>query len=209
MPLGAFAAPVHLSFRRSGEQDKQARRVGAKFSCEHVGIHNVALGLRHLRAFGDHHALSKQLLYRLAVLHEADIAHYLCKKTRIDQVQDGVFHPADVLVDLKPVRDFLRIEGCAIVLRIAIPVEIPGRIDKRVHGVGLAPGGAAALRTLHVDERGNIFERRSAPTRNLHVERQQHGEFGFRNSNHAIVGAMDHRNWSSPIALAQRRLPSL
>ena len=37
-------------------------------------------------------------------------------------------------------------------LRLGVAIEIPGRIDECVHGVGLAAGSATALRTLHVNE---------------------------------------------------------
>jgi hypothetical protein len=47
---------------------------------------------------------------RLAVLDQADIAHHLGEEARIDQVQDGVLHAADVLVDLKPVGDLRGVE---------------------------------------------------------------------------------------------------
>ena len=45
-----------------------------------------------------------------AVLDQADIAHHLGEEARVDQVQDGVLHAADVLIDLEPIRDLGGIE---------------------------------------------------------------------------------------------------
>jgi hypothetical protein len=52
----------------------------------------------------------KEPLDRLAMIHQADIAHHLAEKTRVHQVQDGVLDSADVLVDRKPVGGFRFIE---------------------------------------------------------------------------------------------------
>ena len=109
-----------------GEEHEHAGGIGAELLGEHVGAHHVALGLRHLGAFGDHHALGEQAARRLAVLDEADIAHHLGEEARVDQVQDGVLDAADVLIDLEPVGDLRGVEGLRGVVRVAVAVEIPG-----------------------------------------------------------------------------------
>ena len=40
---------------------------------------------------------------------------------------------------------FSESNGASIIVRIAVAIEIPGRIDEGVHGVGFALAGAAAL----------------------------------------------------------------
>src|SRR5204863_4225857 len=67
-----------------------------------------------------------------------------------------------VEIDGHPVRRVLRIEREVGILRVANPEEIPGRIDERVHRVGLAPGGTAAHRALDVDEPRDLRQRRIA-----------------------------------------------
>ena len=46
----------------------------------------------------------------------------------------------------------LLIEGSLVVVRVGVAIEVPGRIDERIHGVGLAPRRPAALRTRRVHE---------------------------------------------------------
>src|SRR6218665_859348 len=46
----------------------------------------------------EHHALGEQPVERLIDLDQAQVAHHLGPKARIQQVQDGVFYAADVLV---------------------------------------------------------------------------------------------------------------
>src|ERR1019366_10661973 len=134
---------------------------------------------------------------------QADIAHHLGEETRVDQVQDGVLHAADVLVDFKPISDLGGIEGHGAVVRVAVAVEIPGRIDEGVLGSGLASGRAAALGTCDVDELRHVFERGTAGAGDLDAVGQQHGKLALGNRYHAARGAMNDRNGSAPVALAR------
>ena len=118
-------------------------------------------------------------------------------------MQDGVLHPADVLVDFKPISDLGGVERHGAVVRIAVAVEVPGRIDEGVHGIGLAPGRAAALGTRHVDELRHVFERRTAGAGDLDAVRQQHRKLAFRNRHDAARRAVNDRNRSAPVALAR------
>ncbi len=118
-------------------------------------------------------------------------------------MQNGVLHAADVLIDLEPVSDLRRIERHAIVVRVAVTIEIPGRIDEGVHGVGLAARRAGAARTLDVHEVGHFLERRAAGTSELHVQRQHHGQFALGHRDHAAARTVDHRNGRAPVALAR------
>src|SRR5215469_3360252 len=65
-------------------------------------------------------------------------------------MQDRVLDAANVLIDAcasEPVARDLAVEGSLIVVCVGVAVEIPGGIDKRIHGVGLAQRWAATLRT--------------------------------------------------------------
>ena len=69
------------------------------------------------------------------------------EEARVDQVQDGVLDAAAVEIDRAPSTSTVAgSNGSSVVLRIAEAVEVPGRVDERVHRVGLAPGRAAARR---------------------------------------------------------------
>jgi hypothetical protein len=122
--------------RRARTGGRYRRRASATI----VGIDDVALRLRHLGRC-DHHALSEELAHGLVVLNDADVAHHLGPEARVNQVQDGVLHAADVLIDGEPVGDLFGIEGRGGVLRIAVAIEVPAGIDEGVHGVGLAARG--------------------------------------------------------------------
>ena len=77
------------------------------------------------------------------------------EEARVDQVQNRVLDAADVVVDRAPVRDLRGSNGAWSLSRVGVAVEVPRRIDERVHRVGLAAGRAAALRARGVDELGH------------------------------------------------------
>src|SRR5437667_6154388 len=103
------------------------------------------------------------------MIQQYQITHPLDEKPRVDQMQNGMLDAADVLVDREPIGDGFRVERRAIVFRVAVAVKIPGRIDERVHRVGLAPRGPSALGTLHVYELWHLFERRASLAGNLDI----------------------------------------
>src|SRR5436853_5157880 len=102
-------------------------------------------------------------------MDDAQIAHELSPETRVDEMEDGMLHTANVLVDRKPVISRLGVERTILEMRIRIAIEIPGRIDKCVHGIGLTTCPPAALRTCGVYELGHAAERRSTLQCNIHV----------------------------------------
>ena len=64
-----------------------------------VGVDHVALRFRHLGAALDHHALRQQAGERFIEPDQAQVADDLGEEPRVEQVQDGMLDPADVLVD--------------------------------------------------------------------------------------------------------------
>ena len=112
-----------------------------------------------------------------------------------------MLHAADVLIDLEPVGDLRRVVRHAVVARIAVAVEIPGRVDEGVHGIGFAARIAAAPRAPDLDKRRHRLQRRPARTGDLRLVRQQHGQIALRNRNHSAPWTMDHRDGRPPVAL--------
>jgi len=93
----------------------------------------------------EYHALREEAADWLVMRDEAEVAHHFAPETRIEQVQNGVRDAADVLVNREPVSDFSRVKGRFGIVWIAVPVEIPRRIHKRVHRVCFAARGTSAL----------------------------------------------------------------
>ena len=75
----------------------------------------------------------------------AALAHRPGEEARIEQMQDRVLDAADVLVDRQPVVGDRGVGRRRLVGRIGEADEIPGRIDERVHRVGLAPRGLCRI----------------------------------------------------------------
>ena len=136
------------SFSGGATNITYSRSASAPTLLDHrVGIDDVALGLRHDRAVLEHHALRQQVRERLAVIDHAEIAEHAREEARVDQVQNRVLDAAAVEIDRAPVRDLRRIERQLVVVRVGKAIEVPRRIDERVHRVGLAARRPAALRT--------------------------------------------------------------
>jgi hypothetical protein len=77
-------------------------------------------------------------------------------------MQDGVLNSANVLVDpavTKPVLRYLSVEGRTVVVRIGVAIEVLGRIDESIHGVGFTPRRAATPGTHGVHKLRHSPER--------------------------------------------------
>src|SRR5262249_46971948 len=149
----------------------------------------------------DHHALREQALRRLVISDEADIAHHFGEEARVDQVQDGVLDAAYILIDREPIGDLLRIERHAVVARVTVPIEIPRRIDERVHGICLATGRAFASRTRDIYKFRHVLERRAARTGDLHVRGQHDRQILVTHWHHTALRTVNDRNRRTPITL--------
>ena len=125
----------------------------------------LAVGFFAIESRRHHHALSQQVGKRLVefeavVVEQIDIAHQLRKETCIEQMQNGVFDAADVLIDaaLEPVgRAF--VDHLAGVVGAGVAHEVPGRLDEGIHRVGFALGRLAALRASGLVKLGHAGER--------------------------------------------------
>lgn len=139
-PFNAGIAPVEVAFRRRGEQAEQADGVRAVPGNHFRGIDGVALGLGHLAAVLEHHALGEQVGEGLVQAFgvEAQVAQDLGEEAGVEQVQDGVFHTADVLVHGQPVLEGVHIEGALGIAGAGVAGEVPGGLHEGVQGIGLA-----------------------------------------------------------------------
>ncbi len=93
--------------------------------------------------------------------------------------------------------------GALIVVRIGVAIEIPGRIDERVHRVRLAPRRTAAFRASRVHEFRHARQRRLPLPGQRHILRQAHRQLIIRHRNNSILLAINHRNRRAPISLAR------
>ena len=121
----------------------------------------------------EHHTLGEQFGKRLIDIHQPQIAHHLGPKARIQEVQYRVLDAADVLVHRRPIGRSLGHHGIAIV-GVAIAHVVPTRIDKGIHGVGLAPGRFAAHRAGHTRMKTFVLVQRVARAIRNAIERQHH-----------------------------------
>ena len=101
--LDAGVRPFQRLLRRRREHHEQAHGVGAVALDVGRRIHGVAARLRHLGAVLQHHALGQQAFERLVALDEAEVAHQLVEKARVEQVQHRVLDAADIVVHRQPV----------------------------------------------------------------------------------------------------------
>jgi hypothetical protein len=87
------------------------------------------------------------------------------------------------------------------VVRAGVAQEVPGRLEEGVHGVGFAPGVAAALRALALVELGHLGQRR-AGAGDLDVLGQDDRQLVVGHRHVAAGLAMDDRDRAAPVALA-------
>ena len=194
--------PVHFLLGRGLEQHIEPDRVGPVTLHHGVGVHDVALALRHLGAVLDDHALAQLADNRLVVRNEAQVAHHPGPEAAVDEVQDGVLHAADVEVNGKPGAHPFRIERGAAVRRIEVAVEVPGRVHEGVHGVRLPAGGAAAGGAVHPQPGLDPGKGRPAHAGDLHIAGQLDRQVLLGDRDFAAGDAVDHRDRGAPVALA-------
>ena len=199
--LDPRVAPLDFLFRRRDKHHVQPQRIRAVLLHHRVRIDDVALRLGHDVDVLEHHALREEACKRLVERNEADVAEHAREEPRIQQVQNRVLDASDIEIDRHPVRGRLLAERQLAIFRIGEAEEVPRGVDERVHRVGLAPGGTAALRTFDVDELRNRRERRIAAPGELRHLRELHRQLLVRNSDDAVLLAKNHRDRRAPVAL--------
>ena len=149
------------------------------------------------------HSLGQKARKRLFVFYQPKIGENPCKVAGIQQVQNGMLNTADVLIHRHPVIHRLAGEHAAVMPGTAVSFEVPGRLHKGIHGVGLSPGiGSTALRTGGVDKRLIFGKRRPAAFEQIHIFRKQNRQIRLRYGNDSARPAMNHGNRSPPVTLS-------
>ena len=230
--LHRVVGPGRNLFEVADEHDIKAHGVRAVGLDHIVGIDDVAEGLRHLhrrtqcliavlgnesvllllrgdvadvvRVLAENHAVARALGIGLLRVHDADVVQELMPEAGVEQVERGVLHAAVVPVHGAPV--ILRLVGDErlVVVRVHIAQEVPARPRPLRHGVGLALGGAAALRAFRVDPVGHLGDGALAVVGRLVALdlRQNERQLLLGNGHPAARRAVDQRNGLAPIALA-------
>ena len=149
----------------------------------------------------EHHALGQQMGEGFAVVHQAQVAHHLGPEARIEQVQDGVFDTADVLVHRHPVIGFVIDHAVAAELA-GVARVVPGRIDEGVHGVGFTPCRLAAPGAIDMQEIVALAERIARAVGHA-VLGQHHRKLLVGYRHRTAVVAVDDGDRAAPVALAR------
>src|SRR5690606_4476885 len=102
----------------------------------------------------------------------------------------------DVLVDRQPVVDGLAVHRRGVT-RTAEAREVPGRVDKGVHGVGVTLGRAAALRTGGVLPR-RVVSQGIAGALETDVVGQGDGQISDRHGLRTAGGAVNDGDRAAP-----------
>ena len=110
--------------------------------------------------------------------------------------------PADVLVDREPVVRHRAVERRGVVPRIGVAKEVPGRVDERVHRVGLSPRLPVARRTRGAHPVLRRRQRRAALREILGHLGEQHRQVVVRDRHDAAPVAVHDRDRAAPVPLA-------
>ena len=138
---------------------------------------------------------------RLVVLHQSQIAHHLAPEPRIQQVQNRMRNPADVLINLKPVRDLPSDQTAP---RHCADRNTDRNTTTNPRTYPSCPFRAAPVRRTS----GKSYSQTPASppaaiplARQLHIFRQHHRQMIVRHRHHPILLAIHHRNRRAPIPL--------
>ena len=151
--------------------------------------------------FVAHHPLGEQRRERLArrFRQVTGQMHGPGEEPRIEQMEDRVLDPADVLVDVHPVVDRFR-HRWRVCVRCREANEIPAGIDKGVHRVRLALRHPPANRAWDVAPALVPFERIAAALE-TYVLRQDDGQVFLFLGDGSAVFAVHDRDRATPVPL--------
>ena len=104
---------------RPNEHQEEAQRVGPIAMHDRVGRLDVAAGLAHAlaRRPGEDLPLVVQSEGRLPVPDQPEVGHHLREEAEVEQMEHRVLRAARVVVDRRPARDGLPVDGRAVEVR--------------------------------------------------------------------------------------------
>ena len=151
-----------------------------------------------------HHPLGEQGVERLdgAGGQVAGDLHGAGKEPRIQQMQDRVFDPADILIDVHPIGGIGHVGGASRLRRGKAGV-IPTAVHKRIHRVGFAQRRAVAFGAGGVPP-GRVPVERVAGDAEIDIIGQFDGQVLFGLGHRAAGVAMHHRDRTAPVPLARQ-----
>ena len=196
---------VLLGFRHLGGRDDIHRRAIAQLSVRHVFWQVIDWPPCCISGFVDlmrHHPLREQRAERLdgAGGQMPGLVHRAGEEAGIEEVQDRMLDPADVLIDVHPVGGVFGDGGGGGVRRGEAGV-VPAAVHEGIHRIRLSPGRAAAFRAGGIAP-GRVTVQGVARFVEGHVIGQADGQVCLRLRHHAAGVAVDHRDRAAPIALA-------
>jgi len=160
-----------------------------------------AVGFATVVSLGNHHALGQQVLERLVGADKTFVTHQLVEEARVQQVQDGVFDTADVLVNRQPVVSRRFLDQAAFIVRGRVTGVVPRGLDEGVHRVGFAFGRCATFRAAALIEFRHARQWRAGAIGH-DVFWQDDGQLVFRDRNVTAGVAVHDRDRAAPVALA-------
>ncbi len=196
-------APLHFLFGRGDEHHVEPERIRPVFLEHLVRIDDVALRFGHDVAVFEHHALREQPLERLVEVEQPHVAQHAGEEARVEQMQNRVLDSPAVKVHRHPVGGVNGIERQVGIPRIAKAQEVPGRVDKRVHRVGLTPRRSPTRGTRRPNELRHLREGRIASASECRHLGQRHRQLVERDPDDAVFVAIDDGDRRAPITLAR------
>ena len=123
----ALGAPWFRILERSHEHEVEARGIGSESFDHLIGIDDIADAFRHLGSvFSEDHPLVKKALIGFGLGDSSDIVQEKLPKSGVEQMQNGVFGPPDIVIrSASPVPFPLRVDQSLSVFRITESEVIP------------------------------------------------------------------------------------
>ena len=149
-----------------------------------------------------HHALREQAGERLGQVDHADVRERAGPEAGVEQVQDRVLDPADVLLDRQPLGDLGPVER--LVGRLAGEAqEVPAELTK-VSSVSVSRSRRAAAAAGSRRASRSDGARAGCPgSAKSTSSGRTTGSWSFGHRHHAAGGAVDERDRRAPVALAR------
>ena len=205
---GRNIRPVHIIFGRRSEDHGGAHRIHTELIKLLTQVYAIAERLRHGLTAVENLPLIHESFERLAVLNQPQITNNFREETRIQQVQNRMFHATHVHIDRAPFPDRLRVERTISVAGRNIAQEVPGRIHEGIHRVGIAAGALTALWAGNYSPVIGGSKGRLSLGRQLFTAQiiwQQNRQLFFRNQYFAAVFTVNHGNRRAPETLAREQ----